>query len=702
MSSFQTGERSQSLVWLEEAERRLTDLVEAEAWRREVTSLRLRLSADERWVAVFGAFSAGKSSLINALLGEPLLEVSPHPTTAAVTRVLGVRDGESAGALVRTKQVKAMAEDVFQALARLRRPTGPLADVLALAGTLRPVDFPSYLRPQVSFLQSAAAGWLTMSTRLGQTWSVTGEELAQMTVNENLACYVDQVDIRTSNAWLADGLNLVDTPGVDSIHRRHTELAFEHVHRADAVIFVLYFTHAFSRADKDFLNQLADIQNIAGTDKLFVVLNAVDLAVSAEERQTVRDRVQKELDDLGLGQSRVYEVSSQLALAAAQMQLRPENRHFMDLIRLRLGLSSAQPLPAVADLAQQSGVPQLREELTAWLRTQRHTLHEQTTRRLLTELAAESVTWVQHLQIQALASVAEQEEQARVRRLLAETADTARQHLVAGKSQVEHTLRENWEELVFHAGERLRMNLPGLFRESFQPGRFLHSITARQDLQEAANELAATLSRQVDREVRTFALRVDKATAEELTQLRQQWVGRLGEVHALLHQNPSLAVGVQEVGAVMSHPNMGDSAARDLTRETFVDEMDVTRLAVSGQADLPTGPILAHVRLFRNAQTFFEGGGQQAMQQAVEQDMLPVLLTELGRRCDQVVEYTLARLRRQAADLLEGMTAALMDGAGEPFLGTLGDRNGIQERLLRWQAMSRWLQEVLSRSREGF
>lgn len=34
-------------------------------------------------IGVFGTFSAGKSSLINALLGEHILVSSPNPTTAA-------------------------------------------------------------------------------------------------------------------------------------------------------------------------------------------------------------------------------------------------------------------------------------------------------------------------------------------------------------------------------------------------------------------------------------------------------------------------------------------------------------------------------------------------------------------------------------------------------------------------------------------
>ncbi|WP_197467732.1 dynamin family protein, partial [Ferroacidibacillus organovorans] len=51
-----------------------------------------RLLNQESTIAVFGAFSAGKSSLINALVGRNLLPVSPNPTTASINRILPPTD----------------------------------------------------------------------------------------------------------------------------------------------------------------------------------------------------------------------------------------------------------------------------------------------------------------------------------------------------------------------------------------------------------------------------------------------------------------------------------------------------------------------------------------------------------------------------------------------------------------------------------
>src|SRR5699024_12768181 len=51
-------------------------------------------------IALVGAFSAGKSSFANALLGENLLPSSPNPTTAVINRITPVTDQYAHGTVV--------------------------------------------------------------------------------------------------------------------------------------------------------------------------------------------------------------------------------------------------------------------------------------------------------------------------------------------------------------------------------------------------------------------------------------------------------------------------------------------------------------------------------------------------------------------------------------------------------------------------
>ena len=73
-----------------------------------------RLDGQEFTVALFGAFSAGKSSFSNALIGENVLPVSPNPTTAAINRIRPIsvgKEDKTADILLKTED--RMTEDVI-------------------------------------------------------------------------------------------------------------------------------------------------------------------------------------------------------------------------------------------------------------------------------------------------------------------------------------------------------------------------------------------------------------------------------------------------------------------------------------------------------------------------------------------------------------------------------------------------------------
>ena len=77
-----------------------------------------RLQNQSFTVALFGAFSAGKSSFANALIGDRLLPVSPNPTTAAINKIMPVDDLHHHGlVLVKLKSYDTLMADVNRSLA---------------------------------------------------------------------------------------------------------------------------------------------------------------------------------------------------------------------------------------------------------------------------------------------------------------------------------------------------------------------------------------------------------------------------------------------------------------------------------------------------------------------------------------------------------------------------------------------------------
>ena len=87
------------------------------------------------------------------------------------------------------------------------------------------------------------------------------------------------------------GVTLVDTPGADSINARHTGVAFDYIRNADAILFITYYNHAFAKADREFLIQLGRVKDAFELDKMFFIVNAIDLASTMNEEEEVKDYV---------------------------------------------------------------------------------------------------------------------------------------------------------------------------------------------------------------------------------------------------------------------------------------------------------------------------------------------------------------------------------------------------------------------------
>ncbi|MFD2630614.1 dynamin family protein [Oceanobacillus kapialis] len=274
-----------------------------------------RLEERSYTVALFGAFSAGKSSFANALLGDNVLPVSPNPTTATVNRINPVTENTGHGTVqIRVKQREELERDLLEILKAFKPPT------TALKGLLHWVEENSYqysddLNPLYqSYLQAMMDGYQDMEKHIGEKLFIQAEELGPFVTDEKKACYIDVIDLYYDCELTRQGITLVDTPGADSVNARHTNTAFTYIKHADAILYVTYYNHALSRADKDFLMQLGRVKDTFELDKMFFLVNAADLASNAEELNLVTDYVQEQLIQLGIRFPRIFPLSSKQSL----------------------------------------------------------------------------------------------------------------------------------------------------------------------------------------------------------------------------------------------------------------------------------------------------------------------------------------------------------------------------------------------------
>ncbi|MFF2482229.1 dynamin family protein [Paenibacillus sp. NPDC058071] len=283
-----------------------------------------RLQHSRFTIALFGAFSAGKSSLANALIGESALPVSPNPTTAAINRLVPPTAEQPHGtASVVMKSREAILEDLRYSLALLGEDASEAAlpdaaAILKAIDKLTPESIHAGGRPHFSFLRAARAGWELHEAQLGKRMSVSQEEYERYVAEESRSCFVSEIELHYDCALTRQGIVLVDTPGADSVNARHTGVAFNYIKNADAVLFVTYYNHAFSQADRQFLMQLGRVKDQFELDKMFFLVNAADLAADENELAGVLKHVEVNLLQHGIRNPRLFPVSSLQALDAKQ------------------------------------------------------------------------------------------------------------------------------------------------------------------------------------------------------------------------------------------------------------------------------------------------------------------------------------------------------------------------------------------------
>lgn len=158
--------------------------------------LREKLQKETFNLVVVGQFKRGKTSLINALLGDNILPVSVVPLTSIVTVMTY---GEA-------QRVKVHFND------------GNVIEI-------RPESLQDYV------------------TEKGNPKNVKD-------VNEVVVTY--------PSPYLNDGVRLVDTPGVGSVYQHNTDVAYRYLPKSDAALFLLSTDQPLSRAEIDFLRDVRE------------------------------------------------------------------------------------------------------------------------------------------------------------------------------------------------------------------------------------------------------------------------------------------------------------------------------------------------------------------------------------------------------------------------------------------------------------
>lgn len=278
-----------------------------------------RLANRQFTVSLFGAFSAGKSSFANALLGDLILPVSPNPTTAAINKISPPNEDKPNRTIdAYIKSEEQLLDDLSSIFKALQVKAHSIDSVYQHAREMDESSWSILEHSKRSFLRAFIKGYSTMKPYLGQQKTVRWEDFSSYVADEEKSCFVESMEVFYRCPLTEAGITLVDTPGADSFNARHTDVSFEYIKDSDAVLFVTYYNHPFSRTDQTFLTQLGRVKDSFAMDKMFFLINAADLAASSEELNQVKTYMKEQLLHFQIRHPRLYAISSLHALEEKQ------------------------------------------------------------------------------------------------------------------------------------------------------------------------------------------------------------------------------------------------------------------------------------------------------------------------------------------------------------------------------------------------
>lgn len=499
--SGERAEISPFIALLKDASQQVKDVPGFKKMSEELMQKADRLENQSFTVALFGAFSAGKSSFANALIGHKLLPVSPNPTTAAINKIMPIDAEHPHGTvLVKLKSHETLMADVNRSLAAFTLQAAGLNEaVLAakrIAGDVKDVD--AYEKTHLAFLNAFVRGIDSYRAQLGEIIHTDLEQFTGFVANEEQSCLVEWIEVYYDCELTQKGITLVDTPGADSINARHTGVAFDYIKNSDAILFVTYYNHAFSKADREFLIQLGRVKDTFALDKMFFIVNAVDLAHDEEELHDVLDYVEGQLVTYGIRQPHLYPVSSLLAL------------------KEKLNGTIESP----------SGIALFEEKFYDFIE---HDLRE-------IAVAAAKMEWRRMIaQLHSFIHSAEEDQETKAQKreqLAAEKVDMLGRISEQKSSFLQQRMEQETDELVFYIKQRVFLRYNDFLKESFNPALLKDDgRNLKKALQQALENFLTDFGYDFAQELRATTLRVEAFIGKLLTQSEQSMISSLHELN---------------------------------------------------------------------------------------------------------------------------------------------------------------------------
>ncbi|CAM4151510.1 dynamin family protein [Lacicoccus alkaliphilus] len=274
-----------------------------------------RIEEGKANISVFGGFSAGKTTFINALMNEGHLAMSPNPTTATITEI---NDAPSSAL---TYKNESELTDTLGMLSNLHYDY--VEDYFKWIKKERS-NVPETYKP---FLDGILNKYGEYKADLGTTKDIGTDALISRVSSDEDATFIHKAYVSLENE-ITEKYTLVDSPGINSINQRHTKETRNIISGSDLIIYVSYYNHVFSRSDETFLKY---VQSIKGEDfPIIFIINAVDLMKNEADKEKVIDYMSDALISLGIT-NMIFPVSSKQALESHDEDFEEAKKNIFDI-----------------------------------------------------------------------------------------------------------------------------------------------------------------------------------------------------------------------------------------------------------------------------------------------------------------------------------------------------------------------------------
>lgn len=549
----------------------------------EIRSKRERAEQKQFTVALFGAFSAGKSSFANALMGDAVLPVSPNPMTATINKICPPNEIYSHGQVVlKVKSSDTLLSELSQIYRLFEKEVLNLEQAIQRIPDLLQIK---NLTPQqktlIPFLQALHGGMEWFEPQLGSEIQIPLEQMNEYVANEKKSCFIEYANLYYDCALTRQGITLVDTPGADSVHARHTGVAFEYIRNADVILFVTYYNHAFSKADREFLIQLGRVKDSFAMDKMFFITNAADLASSEEELVGVQAYLAHQLLRFGIREPRMFAVSSLWGLAEkCKEEIEIQNHSFL----------------------QDSGFATFEQAFARFvhhdlMNLSLHSIYQDFTRAL--QIMKQMIVTAQ---------VGMEEKQARKRELEQELIQVHKLIAIYETGTDQQALQQEIHELFYYVQQRWFLRFLDEFPAVFHPGSLREDLgDIKSQLKACFLEMIQFLQHDLLQEYRATTLRIEKWIRTQLEQHIHQLGSQISAYPARYQWHTELApsFAMPELTGVMEKVEV----------HSFKKEMSY----------------------YRNAKAFFEKKERfqmrDAMKQRLEELVIPEMIS-MEKKCE--------------------------------------------------------------------